>query len=83
MTQYEAEIGKSVGFEVRKVLYEGEGFRVVEVAKPINSPPFFQAYGMDGKEDFHCFANHTLADLMHNLRKNKPEWAREIDLAGD
>ncbi len=59
-------------------LYEGETFYVVESP----SIPFFRAYGR-GNEKGTFFWGITASDLMATLRKNKPEWAQEIDMAGD
>jgi len=63
---------------VRKTLYEGEEFRVVEDT----NIPFFRAFStIEGQRD--SFSDCELSMLMATLLKNKPKWAREIDMSGD
>lgn len=62
---------------MKTTLFEGEEFRVIQDT----NIPFFKAYSTKDQRD--CFFNCTLADLMENLRRHKPEWLREINMAGD
>jgi len=59
-------------------LFEGETFCVIEST----NVPFFRAYSK-GNERIDVFWGITLADLMATLMKKQPEWAKEIDMAGD
>lgn len=56
----------------------GEYLRVVKVSEA--TPPF-RAYGVSHSQ-ITTIMGFTYTELMDNIRRDKPEWAKEIDMAG-